>query len=87
MKLGIGGPVTYKKSKLVEVVRTIDLKHLVLETDSPYLSPSPHRGQRNESSYLPIIAKRIADIKEISINEVAEVTTNNAREIFSNIDL
>lgn len=87
MKMGIGGPVTYKKSKLVEVIKNIDLKHLVLETDSPYLAPSPHRGERNESSYIPIIAKRIADIKEISIDEVAEVTTNSALEIFSNIEL
>lgn len=87
MKMGIGGPVTYKKSKLVEVIRATDLKHIVLETDSPYLSPSPHRGERNESSHIPIIAKRIADIKDITIEEVAELTTNNALEIFSNIDL
>lgn len=87
MKMGIGGPVTHKKSKLVEVIRAIDLKHIVLETDSPYLTPSPHRGERNESSYIPIIAKRIAEIKEVSIEEVAEVTSQNARDIFSNIDL
>lgn len=87
MKMGIGGPVTYKKSKLIEVVKTIELSHFVLETDSPYLAPSPHRGQRNESSYIPIIAKRIADIKEITIEEVADVTTNSAKEIFSTIDL
>jgi len=87
MKLGIGGPITYKKSKLVDVIRSIDLKHIVLETDSPYLTPSPHRGERNESSYLPLVAKRIADIKEISIDEVAEVTSANAKAVFSNIDL
>jgi len=81
MKMGIGGPITYKKSKLVEVVRSVDLKHIVLETDSPYLTPSPHRGERNESSYIPLIAKRIAEVKDISIEEVAEVTTQNAKEI------
>lgn len=82
MKLGIGGVVTHKKSKLVEVVRQIDLRNIVLETDSPYLAPSPHRGQRNESSYIPIIAKRIADIKSCSIVEVAEITTRNAEQLF-----
>ena len=85
MKMGIGGPITYKKSKLKEVVRSVDLKHIVLETDSPYLTPSPHRGERNESTYIPLIAKRIAEIKEISIEEVAEVTTQNAKEVFINI--
>jgi len=87
MKMGIGGPITYKKSKLVDVIRSIDLKHIVLETDSPYLTPSPHRGERNESSYLPLVAKRIADIKEVSIEEVAEVTSENAKKVLSNIDL
>lgn len=87
MKMGIGGPITYKKSKLIAVIKEIDLNHIVLETDSPYLTPSPHRGERNESSYIPLIAKRIADIKEISVEEVAEVTSRNAQSIFSNIDL
>lgn len=87
MKIGLGGSVTFKKSKLVEVVRSIPLESIVLETDSPYLAPSPHRGDRNESSYIPLIAKRIADIKEISISEVAEATTNNAAKIFDNIKI
>ena len=87
MKMGIGGPITYKKSKLIEVIKNIDLKHIVLETDSPYLTPSPHRGERNESTYIPLIAKRIAEIKEITVEEVAELTTENSKAIFKKIDL
>lgn len=87
MKIGIGGPITYKKSKLVNVIRKVDLSHIVLETDSPYLAPSPYRGERNESSYIPLVAKRIADIKGISIDEVGEQTSQNAKDIFSNIEL
>lgn len=85
MKMGIGGPITYKKSKLIEVIRSVDLENIVLETDSPYLTPSPHRGERNESTYIPLIAKRVAEVKEISIEEVAEVTSQNAKDIFKNI--
>jgi len=85
MKMGIGGPITYKKSKLKEVINKVGLEHIVLETDSPYLTPSPYRGERNESSYIPLIAKRIAEIKEISVEEVAEVTSRNAERIFGNI--
>lgn len=81
-KLGIGGVVTYKKSNLHETLKQIDLKHIVLETDSPYLAPVPYRGKRNESSYLPIIANKVAEIKGVSVNEVAEITTKNAQEIF-----
>jgi len=82
-KMGIGGAVTYKKSELPEVLKQIDLKHIVLETDSPYLTPVPHRGKRNESSYITFVAQKIAEIKGISIEEVAEVTTKNAIEIFN----
>jgi len=82
-KMGIGGVVTYKKSELPEVLKNIDMKHIVLETDSPYLTPAPHRGKRNESSYLTFIAQKVAEIKEISIEEVAAITTKNAEEIFS----
>ena len=82
-KLGIGGVITYKKSKLPEVLKQIDLKHIVLETDSPYLAPVPHRGKRNESSYLTIIANKIAEAKGITVEEVARITTQNAEEIFS----
>jgi TatD DNase family protein len=83
-KLGIGGVVTYKKSKLPETLKHIDLKHIVLETDSPYLSPMPYRGKRNESAYLIFVAQKIAEIKGISVQEVADITTKNAEEIFGN---
>jgi TatD DNase family protein len=83
-KLGIGGVVTFKNSGLDKVVEDIDLKHLVLETDAPYLAPVPHRGKRNESAYIPIIAEKIAAIKGISIEEVASVTSQNALDIFGN---
>ncbi len=81
--LGIGGIITYKNSGLSEVLKEIDIKHIVLETDAPYLTPVPFRGKRNESSYLKYIAKKLAEIKNISIEEVAEQTTNNAENIFS----
>jgi TatD DNase family protein len=80
--LGIGGVVTYKNAGLVQVLEKIDLKHLVLETDAPYLTPVPFRGKRNESSYLKYIAAQIAGVKNISVEEVATVTTSNARKIF-----
>ncbi|TAL60497.1 MAG: TatD family deoxyribonuclease [Bacteroidetes bacterium] len=82
-KMGIGGAVTYKNSKLPEVLEQIDLKHIVLETDSPYLTPAPHRGKRNESSYITFVAQKVAEIKGIAVDEVAEITTRNAEEIFS----
>ncbi|MBI4947638.1 MAG: TatD family hydrolase [Bacteroidetes bacterium] len=81
-KMGIGGAVTYKNSKLPEVLKQIDLKHLVLETDSPYLTPVPYRGKRNESSFITFVAQKIAEVKGISVEEVAEITTKNAEEIF-----
>ncbi|HWY37663.1 MAG TPA: TatD family hydrolase [Bacteroidia bacterium] len=81
-KLGIGGVITFKNSGLDKTIEQIDLKHLVLETDSPYLTPAPYRGQRNESSYLRIIAKRIAEVKNCNMGHVAEITTKNAIEIF-----
>ncbi len=80
--LGIGGVVTYKNSGLAEVIMEIDLKHIVLETDAPYLTPVPFRGKRNESSYLKYVVQKIAAIKNISLEEVAEVTTQNATKIF-----
>lgn len=82
-KLGIGGVVTFKNSKtLVEVVKEISLDHLVLETDSPWLTPEPFRGKLNEPKNIPIIAQKIAEIKEISVEEVLERTTKNAIEQF-----
>jgi len=80
--LGIGGVLTFKNSILPEVIRNIDLDHLVLETDSPFLAPTPFRGKRNESSYICFVAEKLAEIKGISINEVAEITTINAKNLF-----
>lgn len=80
--LGIGGVVTFKKSTLPEVIKTVGLNHVVLETDAPYLAPVPHRGKRNESSYIPLIAQRISDIMEIPLIEVARQTTLNAEKVF-----
>jgi TatD DNase family protein len=81
--LGIGGVLTFKNSGLNKVVEEINLKHIVLETDSPYLSPVPFRGKRNESSYLKYIAAKLAEIKQISMEEVAGITSENAERIFS----
>ena len=81
--LGIGGIITYRNSGLQNVVGIIDLKHLVLETDAPFLPPVPHRGRRNESAYIPVIARKIAEIKNLSLTEVAEVTTKNALNLFN----
>jgi TatD DNase family protein len=81
--LGIGGVVTYKKAGLDEVLRHISMEHLVLETDAPYLTPVPFRGKRNESSYTRIIAEKIAEIKQVSLEEVAAITTTNAEKIFA----
>ena len=81
--LGIGGVLTYKKSGLAEVLENIDLKHLVLETDAPYLTPVPFRGKRNESSYLKYIVEQLALVKNVTVEEVAAVTTANAENIFA----
>ena len=83
-KMGIGGVLTFKNSGLDKVIKEIDLKHLVLETDSPYLAPVPFRGKRNESSYITIIAEKLAEIKNVSLNEIEEITAKNAFEIFGN---
>lgn len=81
--IGIDGPVTFRNAQqLVEVVREIDLAHLLVETDCPYLTPQPHRGQRNEPAYTLYIAERIAEIKGVSLSRVAEQTTANARDLF-----
>ena len=81
--IGIGGVLTFPKAGLDAVVQQIDLQHLVLETDAPYLSPVPHRGKRNESAYLAIIAEKLAAIKALPVAEVAQVTSDNAEKIFS----
>ncbi|HLO61322.1 MAG TPA: TatD family hydrolase [Bacteroidales bacterium] len=80
--LGVGGMITYKNSLLPKVIKEMPVECLVLETDSPYLSPVPYRGKRNESSYIPVIAQVIHDIKNIPLEEVASVTTNNAERLF-----
>jgi TatD DNase family protein len=82
-KLGIGGVVTFKNSGLDKVVEDIDLKHLVLETDAPYLAPVPFRGKRNEPVYLLEVAKKVAEIKNCSMLELAEITSKNANEVFN----
>ncbi|MDR1180507.1 MAG: TatD family hydrolase [Bacteroidales bacterium] len=81
--LGIGGTVTYKTSNLDKVLPHIPLEYIVLETDAPYLTPVPYRGMRNKSAYIPLIAQRLADIKQTTVEEVAKQTTKNAIELFS----
>ena len=80
--LGIGGVLTFKNSKLYQVVEKIPLSSIVLETDSPYLTPEPHRGEMNESKYIPLVAEKIAQIKGISLSEVEKITTDNAKRVF-----
>ena len=81
-KIGIGGVLTFKNSGLDKIIDHIGLEHIILESDAPYLTPSPHRGLRNESSYLALIAQKLAEMKEITIEEVAEITTKNAKKLF-----
>lgn len=81
-KLGIGGVVTFKNSKLPDVVKNISLDNIVLETDSPYLTPDPYRGSVNSSKYIPLIAEKISTIKNISKEEVAKITTINCNDLF-----
>jgi len=80
--LGIGGVVTYKKSTLPDIIKEISLSHIVLETDAPYLAPVPYRGKRNESSYIPLIAQKIAEIKNVPLQAVETITTANTEKIF-----
>jgi len=82
--LGIGGVLTYKNAGLPKALENIGLEHMVLETDAPYLSPVPYRGKRNESSYLLEIAIKLAEVKKVSLEQVASVTTANAQKIFGN---
>jgi TatD DNase family protein len=80
--LGIGGVITFKNSKLENIGKKIGLNRLLLETDAPFLTPSPYRGKRNKSAYTFYIAEKIAELKQISIEEVAMITTQNARNLF-----
>ena len=82
MKLGIGGVVTFKNGKIDQFLNQIDLKHIVLETDSPYLAPVPHRGKRNESSYIVSVVDKLAQIYGLSVDEIVAITTANSKAIF-----
>ena len=83
MKLGIGGVVTFKNGKIDQFINQIDLKHIVLETDSPYLAPKPYRGKRNESSYIIKVLEKLSDVYQVSEEKVAAITTENSKQIFS----
>ena len=83
--VGIGGVLTFKNASIAKELEDIDLEQIVLETDAPYLSPTPKRGQRNESSNIPLIAQKVADIKGIGIEKVAEVSSRNALRLFAGI--
>jgi TatD DNase family protein len=80
--IGINGIVTFKNSKLAGVVQELPIERLLLETDAPFLTPVPYRGKRNESSYLPEIAAKVAEIHNLSLEEVATITSNNAEQLF-----
>ncbi|ARN78781.1 hydrolase TatD [Nonlabens spongiae] len=82
LKLGIGGVVTFKNGKIDQFLDQINIENIVLETDAPYLAPVPYRGKRNESSYLLKIAEKVAQIYSMSLEEVAQITTDNSRNIF-----
>lgn len=84
-KLGIGGVLTFKNSKLGATLKTIGIEHLLLETDSPFISPVPYRGKRNESAYVPIIAAHMAEAFGISVNEVAAITSKTALDVFKTL--
>ena len=82
MKLGIGGVATFKNGKIDKFLNTIDIKHIVLETDAPYLAPTPYRGKRNESSYITKVLDKLASIYQISSEEIARITTENSKAVF-----
>ena len=81
-KLGIGGVVTFKNSNLFKVVQGVGLDNIVLETDAPYLTPEPFRGKTNSSKYIPVIADRVAELLNVSVEEVSDITTKNALDLF-----
>jgi TatD DNase family protein len=82
MKLGIGGVVTFKNGKIDQFLSKVGLEHIVLETDSPYLAPVPYRGKRNESSYTVLVAEKLAQIYNVSVEEIAAITTANSKQVF-----
>lgn len=85
--MGINGIVTFKNSGLVDVVEQIDLKYILLETDSPYLTPTPHRGKRNESAYTQLVLNKLSDIYQLSPKQIDVQTTNNAKSLFKSLSL
>lgn len=82
MKLGIGGVVTFKNGKIDQFINKIGLEHIVLETDSPYLAPKPYRGKRNESLYIIKVLEKLSELYEISVEEIADITTKNSKHVF-----
>ncbi|WP_298996956.1 TatD family hydrolase [uncultured Tenacibaculum sp.] len=82
MKLGIGGVATFKNGKIDKFLNQIDIKHIVLETDSPYLAPTPYRGKRNESSYITNVVDKLVDIYGLTFDEISEITTQNSKDVF-----
>jgi len=80
--MGLGGVITYKKANLERMVSYLPVEYLLLETDAPYLSPVPYRGKRNESSHIPLIAEKISEFKNIRVDEVARITTENSQKLF-----
>ena len=81
--IGVGGVVTYKNAKnIINVIENIDLEYILLETDAPYLTPEPYRGSKNDSSYIPLIAKKISEIKKVDVSVVERVTGDNACRLF-----
>ena len=82
LKLGIGGVATFKNGKIDQFLNEIDIKNIVLETDSPYLAPVPFRGKRNESSYTKLVAEKLATIYNLPLEEIAKITTENSKAIF-----
>lgn len=81
--IGLGGVLTFKNSGVDLAIADIDMKHLLLETDAPYLAPAPHRGKRNESAYVALVAKKLAEVKGLAVEEVGRITTNNAKRMFN----
>ncbi len=82
MKLGIGGVATFKNGKIDQFLNQINLKYIVLETDSPYLSPAPYRGKRNESAYIIKVLEKLSHIYNVPLDEIAEITTQNSKDVF-----
>lgn len=83
LHLGLGGVLTFKKSGIDAAIKDIPMEWLVLETDSPYLAPTPYRGKRNESAYTKLVAEKLAEVKEMTLDEVAAITTKNAEQLFN----